>query len=389
MQFISVGILAPLQELGNIILAWRGQAPRWPNFERADGQADRPRPKDSCSSSPVESLAFELVTSVTRRHERSARQRYLVPRRGETARLRRAVGFRQVDAGQAARGPVPAEVGDLSTTGWAPASDIYNEGLRERIGYVTQETQLFCGTVRENMLFVKPQASDEESWPRWTMRSARALLEALPNGLDTVIGEAAAVSGGRSQRLSIASGPARGLTCWCSTRATSALDSLTEQQVTETVRRVSAGRTQIHALIAHRLSTVLHADAIVLEKGRIVESGNPRGTGGAQDPCTTPCGGSESASASRSAAGPQAASEERTRAPRSAWRISCGRCRSLADPPAAAVLAVRGSPRVGGGRREQAPQRVRGFSWLCPSWCKLAVLLGAAWRSSVLGILRV
>jgi ATP-binding cassette, subfamily B, bacterial len=150
----------------------------------------------------------------------------------------------------------------------------YNEARRQ-VGYVTQETTLFAGTVRENMLFVRPDASDEQILAALQQAQCSALLARLPKGLDTVVGEAGTkLSGGERQRLSIARALLRDPRLLVFDEATSALDSLTEQQVTETVRQVSAARTRITLLIAHRLSTVLHADAIyVLEKGRIVECG--------------------------------------------------------------------------------------------------------------------
>jgi ATP-binding cassette subfamily B protein len=151
----------------------------------------------------------------------------------------------------------------------------YNEARRQ-VGYVTQETSLFAGTVRENMLFVRPDATDARILDALEHAQCTTLLARLPQGLDTVVGEGGTkLSGGERQRLSIARALLREPRLLVFDEATSALDSLTEQQVTETVRRVSEERTQITLLIAHRLSTVLHADAIyVLEKGRVVESGS-------------------------------------------------------------------------------------------------------------------
>jgi ATP-binding cassette subfamily B protein len=151
----------------------------------------------------------------------------------------------------------------------------YNEARRQ-VGYVTQETSLFAGTVRENMLFVRPDATDAQIVQALEQAQCGALLARLPQGLDTVIGEGGTkLSGGERQRVSIARALLREPRLLIFDEATSALDSLTEQQVTETVRRVSEARTRITLLIAHRLSTVLHADAIyVLEKGRVVESGS-------------------------------------------------------------------------------------------------------------------
>ena len=143
------------------------------------------------------------------------------------------------------------------------------------MGYVTQETTLFAGTVRENLLFVRPDATDAEMQQALAQAQASALVARLPQGLDTMIGESGyKLSGGERQRLSIARALLRQPRLLIFDEATSALDSLTEQQVTDTVREVSRGSQQIGILIAHRLSTILHASVIyVLERGRIVEQG--------------------------------------------------------------------------------------------------------------------
>jgi ATP-binding cassette subfamily B protein len=129
--------------------------------------------------------------------------------------------------------------------------------------------------MRDNVRFVKPDASDAEVVRALEQAACTALLARSPDGLDTLIGEMGMkLSGGERQRLSIARALIREPRLLIFDEATSALDSLTEEQITETVRALSARRSQITILIAHRLSTVLHADTIfVLEKGRIVESG--------------------------------------------------------------------------------------------------------------------
>ncbi len=151
----------------------------------------------------------------------------------------------------------------------------YNE-VRRQIGFVTQETHLFAGTIRENMQFVKPDVADGEIAQAMERASCAYLLQVSPLGLDTPIGEMGMkLSGGEKQRLSIARALIRKPRLLIFDEATSALDSITEEQITETMRRVSALKTQITILIAHRLSTIMHADTIhVLEKGRIVESGH-------------------------------------------------------------------------------------------------------------------
>jgi ATP-binding cassette subfamily B protein len=149
------------------------------------------------------------------------------------------------------------------------------DDLRERIGFVTQDTQLFSGTIRENLLFVRPGATDEECLEVLRRAACDSLLARAEHGLDTVIGEGGVkVSGGEKQRLSIARSLLRKPNILVFDEATSALDSITEEEITETIRNVSEQSDRITILIAHRLSTILHADKIfVLEKGNIVEQG--------------------------------------------------------------------------------------------------------------------
>ena len=148
--------------------------------------------------------------------------------------------------------------------------------LRERIGFVTQDTQLFSGTIRENLLFVNPKATDGECLNVLRRAACDSLLARAANGLDTVIGEGGVkVSGGEKQRLSIARALLRRPQLLVFDEATSSLDSLTEEGIVETIRDVAKSGDSITILIAHRLSTILHADRIyVLERGRIVETGH-------------------------------------------------------------------------------------------------------------------
>jgi len=155
-------------------------------------------------------------------------------------------------------------------------SDIDKEELRAQIGFVTQDTQLFSGTIRENLLFVNPKATDEECLVALSKAQCGDLLDRGDEGLDTVIGEGGVkVSGGEKQRLSIARALLRNPNMLIFDEATSALDSITEAEIGKTIRDVSASQSHITVLIAHRLSTIMHADRIyVLEKGRMVEVGN-------------------------------------------------------------------------------------------------------------------
>jgi len=156
-----------------------------------------------------------------------------------------------------------------------PEDQVAIEDLRERIGFVTQDTQLFSGSIRENLQFVRPDATDEECLEVLRQAAVEGLLLRANHGLDSKIGEGGVkVSGGEKQRLSIARALLRRPQLLVFDEATSSLDSLTEEEISETIRDVAVSRDAITILIAHRLSTILHADCIyVLERGRIVESG--------------------------------------------------------------------------------------------------------------------
>lgn len=151
------------------------------------------------------------------------------------------------------------------------------EEVRQRIGYVSQETQLFAGTIRENLLFVNPQATDEQCLEALTQASALSVLERAHQGLDTKIGEGGIkLSGGERQRLAIARALLRNPELIIFDEATSSLDSITEKAITDTIRGIAAARPNLMmVLIAHRLSTAAHADTIyVLEKGKVAEKGS-------------------------------------------------------------------------------------------------------------------
>lgn len=154
-------------------------------------------------------------------------------------------------------------------------NDIDKEELRQQIGFVTQDTQLFSGTIRENLLFVNPSATDEECLDALHKAQCQNLLERGGQGLDTVIGEGGVkVSGGEKQRLSIARALLRKPKVLIFDEATSALDSITEEEIGKTIKDVSQTSAHITIMIAHRLSTIMHADRIyVLEKGTMSESG--------------------------------------------------------------------------------------------------------------------
>lgn len=276
MQFISVAIFAPLQELGNIILAYREADASLRNFESIMTKPIEKRPETSVDIGPVTHVRFQDVTF---RHRQAAEN--ALDGVSFSARLGDTIAF----VGPSGSGkstlvkllvglytPASGEVfyNDVST------KDIRFNPARRQMGLVTQETHLFAGTIRENLQLVQPGATDAEMVAAMEQAACAYLLDKSPEGLDTVIGERGVkLSGGERQRLSIARALLRNPRLLVFDEATSALDSLTEEQITDTVREVSRRSSQITILIAHRLSTIMHADTIfVLEKGRIVESGS-------------------------------------------------------------------------------------------------------------------
>jgi len=149
--------------------------------------------------------------------------------------------------------------------------------LRTKIGLVSQETQLFAGTIRDNLLFVKPEASEAECLLAVEEASLSTVVEKGDKGLDTIIGEGGLkLSGGERQRLAIARALLRQPDLLIFDEATSSLDTLTEKEISQTIKQIAKKFPQlITILIAHRLSTVAQADKIyVLSKGKIIESGN-------------------------------------------------------------------------------------------------------------------
>jgi ATP-binding cassette subfamily B protein len=145
--------------------------------------------------------------------------------------------------------------------------------LREAIGVVTQESFLFNGSIRENLLMGKPQATDAELWRAVDAANARGFIERLPAGLESVVGERGVkLSVGEKQRLSIARALLKDPPILILDEATASVDTATERLIQEALERLMFHRTSI--VIAHRLSTIVHADQIlVLDHGRIIERG--------------------------------------------------------------------------------------------------------------------
>ncbi len=275
LQFFSFFIFGPLQELGNIILAYREAETSLNNFEKLMNTPVETRPLNPVKINDIEQLRFEHVSF---KHA-TARNNALTDisfeaKIGETIAFVGPSGSGKTTLVKILVGLYNPLEGDIFYN-QVSAKELDLEQFRHQIGFVTQDTQLFAGSIRENLVFVNPSATDDDMMKALLKASADNLIHRAENGLDTVIGEGGMkISGGEKQRLSIARALIRHPKLLVFDEATSALDSITEEAITKTVKQISGDRNQINILIAHRLSTIMHADRIyVLERGRIVETG--------------------------------------------------------------------------------------------------------------------
>ena len=275
MQFISTSIIGPLQDLGSIILSYREAEASMQIFNELMKKEPEYRPEEPIKVGEISSLKFDKVSF---RHRNSSvyalEDISFSAEAGDTIAFVGPSGSGKSTLVKLLVGLYTPNSGQIFYDNISSRDIRYNR-LRRQLGFVSQDTQLFSGTVRENMKFVKPDATDEEIIIAMRQASAMNIIDRGGRGLDTLLGEnGRKLSGGEKQRLSIARSLLRNPRILIFDEATSALDSLTEEQITQTVREVSASREQITLLIAHRLSTILHANTIyVLEKGRIIEQG--------------------------------------------------------------------------------------------------------------------
>lgn len=271
----SFFIFGPLQEMGNVINVYRESEASLKNFSDIMAMPKEARPAHPVKVGDIRTLSFDAVTF---KHQSASThaltQIGFQADKGETLAFVGPSGSGKTTLVKLLVGLYAPQSGGIRYNGH-DAATVDLEALRERIGFVTQDTQLFSGTIRENLRFVNPSASDEQCLEVLGKSACQGLLLRADKGLDTLIGEGGVkVSGGERQRLSIARALLRQPSLLVFDEATSSLDSLTEEEITETIRDVSGSRDLITILIAHRLSTVMHADRIhVLERGRIIESG--------------------------------------------------------------------------------------------------------------------
>ncbi len=275
MQFYSFFIFGPLQEIGNVILAYREAQASLANLETLMKKPIEVVPEKPERINGIDSLAFKDVTFKHLTATRPALEGISFDAKlGETVAFVGPSGSGKTTLVKLLVGLYHPNNGHIYYNGHDEANIDYEE-LRLQLGLVTQDPQLFSGTIRENLTFVNPSATDEQINEVLKKAACQNLLARAEKGLDTVIGEGGLkLSGGERQRISIARALLRRPRLMIFDEATSALDSLTEEEISQTVRGITSQRQHITIMIAHRLSTIMHADRIyVLEKGKVVETG--------------------------------------------------------------------------------------------------------------------
>ena len=275
LQFYSFFIFGPLQEIGSIILSYRETEASLNNFEALMKKPIDQTPINPIAIGDIQHLAFhqvgfqhqtanfKAIDNISFEAKKGETIAFVGPSgAGKSTLVKLLVGLYQPQEGQILVNDVNSNNIDMTV-------------LRNQISFVTQDTQLFAGTIRENLAFVAPNATEEDMLMALTKASCSNILDKGGSGLATLIGEGGLkLSGGEKQRLSIARALLRHPHLLIFDEATSSLDSITEESITDTIRQLSAEREQITIMIAHRLSTIIHATRIyVLEKGQVIEKG--------------------------------------------------------------------------------------------------------------------
>ncbi|WP_027378105.1 ABC transporter ATP-binding protein [Kaistella palustris] len=276
LMFYGFFIFGPMQEIGNIIISYREAQASLHNFDTLMKKPAEEKPQHPKKIGAIEKLEFQHVSfqhqsasykalnDISFKVKNGETIAFVGPSgAGKSTLVKLLVGLYRPQSGQIFYNSINGNAFDF-------------EELRNQIGFVTQDTQLFAGSIKENLLFVNPGATENDVDIALKKSSATSLIARAEKGIDTVIGEGGfKLSGGEKQRIAIARALLRKPHLLIFDEATSALDSITEEEITSTIKEVSKEKEQITVLIAHRLSTIMHADRIyVLEKGKVVETGS-------------------------------------------------------------------------------------------------------------------
>lgn len=276
LMFYGFFIFGPMQEIGNIIISYREAEASLQNFDRLMKKEVEEKPLHPKQIGAIEELEFKNVSFKHQSAQYKALNNISFDlKNGETIAFVGPSGSGKSTLVKLLVGLYRPQEGDILYNSINGREFDFDE-LRNQIGFVTQDTQLFAGTIKENLLFVNPKATEQELAVALQKSSCTALLERAEKGIETVIGEGGLkLSGGEKQRIAIARALLRKPHLLIFDEATSALDSITEEEITSTIKDISKEKEQITVLIAHRLSTIMHADKIyVLERGQVVETGS-------------------------------------------------------------------------------------------------------------------
>lgn len=275
LMFFSFFIFNPLQELGNVIAVFNETKVSMDNFSKLINSESEAVPEQPSKLGEIKKVCYNnvsfahnssngyAVSGINIHIKGGETVAFVGPSgSGKTTLVKLLLGLYKPNSGQVLYNNIESTKIELTE-------------LRKQLGLVSQDSQLFSGTIKDNLLFAKPNATDEEILDVLQKASCQNLLNRTTDGIFTTIGEGGIkLSGGEKQRLSIARALLRNPHLLIFDEATSALDSITEEEITQTIKNISTKKDQIKVLIAHRLSTIMHADKIyVLEQGKIIEEG--------------------------------------------------------------------------------------------------------------------
>lgn len=270
-------IFQPLYQLGVLSNSYQETMASMEKLQQILDTKPEEKPKNPVVLHKLESIEFKDVSfSYKERGEVSVNNLNLKINRGQTVAFVGPSGAGKTTIVKLLLGLYKRTTGKILINN-VDTETLDYDALRKRIGYVSQDTQLFAGTIRENLIFVNPEATDAECMLALKHASALPIIENGGKGLGTKIGEGGIkISGGEKQRLAIARALLRNPSLIIFDEATSSLDSITEKEITKTIKEININRPELMTImIAHRLSTISHSDKIfVLERGKLAEEGN-------------------------------------------------------------------------------------------------------------------
>lgn len=273
--FYSFYVFGPLGQIGNVMKSYQEAKASQDNLDKVLSLPTTPAIENPTKITPLTSITFDKVSFGYGESSETLQQVTLDMKQGKTYAF---VG----PSGSGKSTILKLLVGLYEPKSGVVSYNYHNlqgydlQALNKNIGIVTQDSQLFSGSIFENLLFVQPSATRKECLEVLQQAQLSEFIQSQTDGIDTKIGEGGLkLSGGQKQRLAIARALLRNPELLIFDEATSSLDTIVEKEITETIKEIATHRPNLLTiLVAHRLSTIMHADEIfVLEKGKIVETG--------------------------------------------------------------------------------------------------------------------